>query len=56
MIDANNSYSIRIVEKNESTNIYNSTVEYAGKKENLKDIDTLTPLLTSLDLIILFMN
>lgn len=50
MIDVDNSFSLRIVEKNKSTNIYNSTREYAEKHRNLKDIDTITPLLTALDL------
>lgn len=50
MIDVGNSFSLRIVEKNKSTNIYNSTREYAEKHSDLKDIDTMTPLLTALDL------
>lgn len=50
MIDVDNSFSLRIVEKNKSTNIYNSTREYAEKHGDLKDIDTITPLLTALDL------
>ena len=50
MIDADNSFSLRIVEKNKSTNIYNSTREYAEKHSGLKDVDTMTPLLTALDL------
>lgn len=50
MIDVDNSFSLRIVEKNKSTNIYNSTREYAEKHSDLKDVDTMTPLLTALDL------
>lgn len=50
MIDVDNSFSLRIVEKNKSTNIYNSTREYADKHSDLKDVDTMTPLLTALDL------
>lgn len=50
MIDSDNSYSIRIVEKDKQTLIYNSPQEYAEKKVKLKDVDTLTPLLTALEL------
>ena len=50
MIDIDNSFAIHIVEKNDSTKVYNSTREYSEKGENLKDIDTMTPLLTALDL------
>ena len=50
MIDIDNSFSIRIVEKNNATNVYNSTREYAEKHSDMKDIDTMTPLLTALDL------
>ena len=50
MIDTSNSFSIRIVEKNDSTKIYNSTREYAEKREDLRDVDTMTPLLTALEL------
>lgn len=50
MIDSDNSYSIRIVEKNKQTKIYNSTTEYAQKNPKMKDVDTTTPLLTSLEL------
>lgn len=51
MIDINNSFSIRIIEKREETVIFNSTREYALCKNNkLKDVDTMTPLLTALDL------
>lgn len=50
MIDSDNSYSIRIVEKNTQTLIFNSSREYAEKSKNMKDVDTTTPLLTALDL------
>lgn len=50
MIDSDNSYSIRIIEKDKQTLIYNSSQEYAEKNINLKDVDTLTPLLTALEL------
>lgn len=50
MIDIDNSFSIRIVEKKNSTSVYNSTREYAEKHSDMKDIDTMTPLLTALDL------
>ncbi|MBR3363066.1 MAG: AAA family ATPase [Bacilli bacterium] len=50
MIDIDNNFSLRIVEKNESTKVYNSTREYAEKHADMKDIDTMTPLLTALDL------
>lgn len=50
MIDSNNSYSIRIVEKNNQTMIYNSSREYAENSNGMKDVDTTTPLLTALDL------
>ena len=50
MIDSDNSYSIRIIEKDKQTLIYNSPKEYAEKNIKLKDVDTLTPLLTALEL------
>ncbi len=50
MIDSDNSYSIRIIEKDKQTLIYNSPQEYAEKNIKLKDVDTLTPLLTALEL------
>lgn len=50
MIDPNNSYSIRIVEKNSQSIVYNSSREYAEKTKSIKDVDTMTPLLTALDL------
>lgn len=50
MIDADNSYSIRIVEKNNQTMIYNSSTEYAQNNKSIKDVDTTTPLLTALEL------
>lgn len=50
MIDSNNSYSVRIVEKNTQTIIYNSSREYAENSKNIEDVDTTTPLLTALDL------
>ena len=50
MIDASNTFSIRIVEKDDQTYIYNSTREYALTKEELKDVDALTPLMTALHL------
>lgn len=50
MIDSDNSYSIRIVEKNKETHIYNSTTEYVQKNPKMKDVDTTTPLLTALEL------
>ena len=50
MIDSDNSYSIRIVEKEKQTIIYNSSREYAEKSGKMKDVDTTTPLLTALDL------
>lgn len=50
MIDSDNSYSIRIIEKDKQTLIYNSSQEYAEKNIKLKDVDTLTPLLTALEL------
>lgn len=50
MIDSDNSYSLRIVEKNKRTYIYNSTTEYAQKNPRMKDVDTTTPLLTALEL------
>ena len=50
MIDINNSFSIRIVEKKEQTKVYNSTREYALCHDKMKDVDTVTPLLSALDL------
>ena len=50
MIDSDNSYSIRIIEKDKQTMIYNSSQEYAEKTKKVKDVDTITPLLTSLEL------
>lgn len=50
MINTDNSFSIRIIEKDEQTNVYNSPREYAEKKSNVKDVDTLSPLLTALGL------
>lgn len=50
MIDSDNSYSIRVIEKDNSTKIYNDTREYAEKCVNIKDVDTITPLLTALEL------
>lgn len=50
MIDVDNSFSLRIVEKDKATKIYNSTREYAEQHSDLKYVDTMTPLLTALDL------
>ena len=50
MIDINNNFSIRIVEKKEQTKVYNSTREYALWHDKMKDVDTVTPLLSALDL------
>lgn len=50
MINTDNSFSIRIIEKDEQTNIYNSSREYAEKNDEMKDVDTLSPLLTALEL------
>ena len=50
MIDSDNSFSIRIIEKENQTKIYNSSREYAEKSKKLKDVDTLSPLLTALEL------
>lgn len=50
MIDSDNSFSIRIVEKDKQTVIYNTIQEYAEKNPKMKDVDTLTPLLTALEL------
>lgn len=50
MIDPSNTNSIKIIEKDTQTNIYNSTRDYALKKENIKDVDALTPLMTALHL------
>ena len=50
MIDSDNSYSIRIVEKNKESYIFNSPTEYAQKNPKMKDVDTTTPLLTALEL------
>lgn len=50
MIDSDNSYSIKIIEKDKQTLIYNSSQEYAEKNTKMKDVDTITPLLTALEL------
>lgn len=50
MIDSDNSFSIRIIEKENQTKIYNSSREYAEKNKKIKDVDTLSPLLTALEL------
>lgn len=50
MIDSDNSFSIRIVEKDDQTIIYNSAREYAEKSKKVKDVDTLSPLLAALEL------
>lgn len=50
MIDSDNSFSIRIVEKDDQTIIYKSSRDYAEKSKKIKDIDTLSPLLTALEL------
>lgn len=50
MIDSNNSFSIRIVEKDQQTRIYNSSREYAERNKKIKDVDTLSPLMTALEL------
>lgn len=50
MIDSDNSYSIRIIEKDKQTLIYNSSQEYAEKNTKVKEVDTITPLLTALEL------
>lgn len=50
MIDSDNSYSIRIVEKNKESYIFNSPTEYAQENPKMKDVDTTTPLLTALEL------
>lgn len=50
MIDSDNTYSIKIIEKDKQTLIYNSSQEYAEKNVKMKDVDTLTPLLTALEL------
>ena len=50
MINTDNSFSIRIIEKDQQTKIFNSSREYAEKSKKLKDVDTLSPLLTALEL------
>lgn len=55
MIDASNSSSIRIVEKDDQTHLYSTTVEYwkkstKNKKTNKNEVDPLTPVLTALNL------
>lgn len=50
MIDSDNTFSIRIVEKDKQTKIYNSSREYAENTKKIKDVDTLSPLLTALEL------
>ncbi len=50
MIYSDNTYSIRIVEKDKQTKIYNSSREYAEKTRKVKDVDTISPLLTALEL------
>ena len=50
MTDSDNSFSIRIVEKDDQTIIYNSAREYAEKSKKVKDVDTLSPLLAALEL------
>lgn len=50
MIDSANTNSIKIIEKETQTNIYNNTREYALTKKELKDVDALTPLMTALHL------
>lgn len=50
MIDSDNSFSIRIVEKDDQTIIYKSSRDYAEKSKKIKDVDTLSPLLTALEL------
>ena len=50
MIDPDNNYSIRIIEKDKQTIVYNSSREYAEQNSKIKDVDTMTPLLTALDL------
>ena len=50
MIDSDNSFSIRIVEKDDQTIIYRSSRDYAEKSKKIRDVDTLSPLLTALEL------
>lgn len=50
MIDSDNSFSIRIVEKDDQTIIYKSSRDYAEKSKKIRDVDTLSPLLTALEL------
>lgn len=50
MIDSANTNSIKIIEKDTQTNIYNSTREYALTKTDMNDVDALTPLMTALHL------
>ena len=50
MIDSDNSFSIRIVEKDDQTIIYKSSRDYAEKSKKIGDVDTLSPLLTALEL------
>ena len=50
MIDSDNSFSVRIIEKDKQTIIFNSVQEYAEKNSKMKDVDTITPLLTALEL------
>lgn len=48
MIDADDLYSIRIIDKEEETKIFNTTIEYLKfkkKEESLNDIDVLSPVL-----------
>lgn len=52
MIDIDNSFSVRIIDKTDTTNVYNSTSEYSVKKGELQNVDTLTPLFTALGLTI----
>jgi predicted ATP-dependent endonuclease of OLD family len=49
MIDTDNPYSIRIIEKKEETKIYTSSQDYVRESSGI-EIDTITPLMVSLDL------
>ncbi len=50
MIDSANTNSIKIIEKETQTNIYNSAREYALARKDMNDVDALTPVMTALHL------
>lgn len=50
MIDGDNLFTIRIIEKDEQTIIYNTPQDYIKSSETNVEVDTITPLLTSLEL------